>query len=1049
MVRGTPRLLLRALMVLLTALALALGYSAWRISKGPWRVRFLSPVIAQALSDRDAKRIVTVGETVLIWRREERSVMVEVHDVHAADLDDHVTATVATALVRLSTRALLRGEFAVSQLEFVRPMLHLVRETSGDISFGIGEGEASTAGTTALVDQPVLKMIAGPDPATGRGRYLKSLRVIDGQLIVDDRRSQLQWDVPKISIDLEREDKGLGGEVAMDVALDQQTTHASAKVHYIRGLSGPRDARVVGDVVVEHLRLPALAARLPDLAPAAGVDLPLDIETQFALAGDFSLSSLAVAISSGPGRLVDPRLPTGAIALTAGSVGLKYDAAVNLVTLDKAELTLADGLVIMIAGTVADPLDKTDIAGTAQLAGVPLDDLPKLWPASVASHPRQWVLANLTRGIAREASAKFSLSRAGSDQPFIPGAVDGTISVERARVTYFGQLPAVENVAASATFNAARFDITVKSGDAQGMAVDGGQIAITGLEGNDHRISIGLDMHGPVPSALTILDANPLGYIKRFGMSPKAIGGDATVRLDLKFPLIQNLSVDQLQIAASASLKRLSVPNAVHGYALTEGDFALTLDGKGLQANGKGKLNDLPIVARWIENFAEIAPFRRRFEVNAAIDESSLSKFGVDLAPYLSGPVAGTMTYTERDGDKAELAALFDGRDAAAEIADLGWKKAAGPPLTAEFELGFVNGELAALSDCVVTGEGLNARLSGSFKPGGKLRKIAIAKLATGATDVTGEVVWRDVGGYDVALRGPGLDVSVPFNRPAAKGDDGEPTVPLAIKAKLDRLVLGPDRVLTNVDLAAAHNGARWLEASLEARTQLGKEAGQPVMLRLKPEGDGRRLTVTAADAGALLSAVGFTDYVKGGKLSFDAKLENQKQLMTGKATIQNYRVVRAPILASVLAIASVTGIPQLLTGEGIAFDNMTADITRTKDYTEIGDGRAAGLALGLTAQGRISRPEGILDLKGTIVPIYGINRVIGAIPLIGNLLTGGEGGGLFAWTYTIEGPVEKPNVSVNPLSALTPSFLRHIFELLDNGPSSAPGAKPTEEPAK
>jgi len=76
------------------------------------------------------------------------------------------------------------------------------------------------------------------------------------------------------------------------------------------------------------------------------------------------------------------------------------------------------------------------------------------------------------------------------------------------------------------------------------------------------------------------------------------------------------------------------------------------------------------------------------------------------------------------------------------------------------------------------------------------------------------------------------------------------------------------------------------------------------------------------------------------------------------------------------------------------------------------------------------------VDFEGTIVPLYGVNQVIGAIPLLGDLLTGGEGQGVFAFTYGIEGPLDDPRVTVNPLSVLAPGFLRNLFFLEGDGQS-------------
>lgn len=63
-------------------------------------------------------------------------------------------------------------------------------------------------------------------------------------------------------------------------------------------------------------------------------------------------------------------------------------------------------------------------------------------------------------------------------------------------------------------------------------------------------------------------------------------------------------------------------------------------------------------------------------------------------------------------------------------------------------------------------------------------------------------------------------------------------------------------------------------------------------------------------------------------------------------------------------------------------------------------------------------------------MPAYSINRVLGAIPLLGFLLTGGEGEGVLGVTYALSGPIDDPQFSVNPLSVLAPGFLRSLFNL-------------------
>ncbi len=88
------------------------------------------------------------------------------------------------------------------------------------------------------------------------------------------------------------------------------------------------------------------------------------------------------------------------------------------------------------------------------------------------------------------------------------------------------------------------------------------------------------------------------------------------------------------------------------------------------------------------------------------------------------------------------------------------------------------------------------------------------------------------------------------------------------------------------------------------------------------------------------------------------------------------------------------------------------------------------------------------MDLTGVVVPAASTNRVLGNIPVLGQLLTGGEGQGLFAVTYDVAGPLDAPEVGVNPLSALAPGFLRGLFGRLGDleatpAPKDWPRARP------
>ena len=146
------------------------------------------------------------------------------------------------------------------------------------------------------------------------------------------------------------------------------------------------------------------------------------------------------------------------------------------------------------------------------------------------------------------------------------------------------------------------------------------------------------------------------------------------------------------------------------------------------------------------------------------------------------------------------------------------------------------------------------------------------------------------------------------------------------------------------------------------------------------------------------------------------------------------------PMMTQILSIGSLTGLGDTLRGEGIQFNRLRGDFTVRDGVIAFTDARAVGPSMAYLASGRIDRRADRLDIRGTLVPAYTLNSVLGGIPLIGNLLVGREGEGVFAINFRVSGPKEHPQVTVNPLSALAPGFLRNIVQdITEVTPSSRP----------
>jgi hypothetical protein len=97
-------------------------------------------------------------------------------------------------------------------------------------------------------------------------------------------------------------------------------------------------------------------------------------------------------------------------------------------------------------------------------------------------------------------------------------------------------------------------------------------------------------------------------------------------------------------------------------------------------------------------------------------------------------------------------------------------------------------------------------------------------------------------------------------------------------------------------------------------------------------------------------------------------------------------------------------------------------------------DGVVRGPSLGATIDGMIDYSRDELHLRGTLVPLYGPNNLLGQLPILG-LFLGGEKEGLVGITYEVVGKPGNPVLRINPISALAPGLLRKVFEFpMNNG---------------
>ncbi len=1038
--------LVEVVLALVVVLSVALAAAAWRLSRGPMEVAWLVPLLQQQ-ADADTPLRLTLGRAAIAWEGFraglDQPLDIRLADVVLTDPAGRPVLAVPRAALALSPGWLLLGRLVPRAVELDGVGLHLVRGADGGLGLDLA-GKTPAAGPP--VDLPSLLRALAAQPRTdassgGRSRWsqLRRVRIADATLDVTDHRLGVDWTASDLAVDLRRHaGGGVAGTAGAALALGGIGTRLTATA--VLDADGRQTALQFRLTPIDPA---ALARVLKPAAALAAVDAPVTLAGSAVLGPGLALARFTLDADLGAGTLHVTRGSAPVIAAQATLQGTPTHLMADLHRLVTAPLP--DGPRTTISGHAEATRTGDAVALTARLDldRVAFADLPALWPEGVGGPgTRPWITANITDGTAKDFHVELALTApsdlSGATLTHLAGGGDGHgLTVHWLRP----EPPIVQGEARLNFLSPDSLEVVATGGREQigddAITVRGGRVVFTGLNDPDQFADISADLAGPLPAALALLGEKRIGLLQKSPVRVTGAAGQFAGRIALTHLALRgDVRMDDLQIRTTLHLTGARLPGIAAGRDLDGGSLDLTADPDGMRVTGQARLAGIPATLDAKLDFRAGPPTQVLQDVTVAamVDGRQFASLGLDAAGYASGTaqldahLALQRDHTGQATVTADLAGMTLTLDA------LGWRKPRGGKARAQARLALDQDGIAGLESVQAQGDGLDLAGAATFA-GGRPDLVRIDRLVLGpATDLHGTVQvpqtpsapWRaDLTGSSIDLPGALKRGKQPA-RPAAAG------APYRIDARFDRVVLGPGPGLAAVAAHAESDGAIMRRLDLTGQTP----GAQAFRITIEPHGAGRRLTGTAADAGALLNALDVIPDMTGGRLRLTGAYDDAAPAhpLTGRAEISNFRIRHAPALAKLLQAMTLYGLVDVVKGPGLGFSRLVAPFTLADDVLTLRDARAFSPSLGMTAKGRLDLARQQFDMQGTIVPAYFFNSLLGGIPLVGRLFSPERGGGLFAATYTLRGPLQDPAVTVNPLAALTPGFLRGLFGLLDRG---------------
>jgi hypothetical protein len=735
------------------------------------------------------------------------------------------------------------------------------------------------------------------------------------------------------------------------------------------------------------------------------------------------LSGGTIVLGSAPASEAD------ALVLNRIALRLRIDLARQRVEIEQGEIGNSELGVTLSGGldfSTDDPVLAIGVAGTR----MPAASMKRLWPVIAAPKVRSWVAEHIHGGTVERLmiTTNAPWSTLKSSGPPVP---DDGLAIEivghGADIRPVEGLPGIRdadvNVRVSgrtATINVGRGNVEISAG--RKLAITDGVFEVPDTFPKAPPAKVRFRLDGSVPAAAELLSLDRLREFSGTPLDPTTSRGTLTAQVALGLPLKKDLAPGSSTYSINMEVANFAAERMLMSHKVEAALLKVSANNNGYWIRGDVRLNGVPAALDYRKPRDGDADVR----VQATLDENARSKFGMDLGGFLSGPVPIKLSgkVSGREGDN-RLSIDADLTQARIDNPFPGWSKPPGRSARAAFTMisrsagtrfedflieasgtsvkGVVeldgSGDLLSASFPVFSlSEGDKATLKADRGPDGMLR----VTVRGDAFDGRG-FVRSSLSGATTSKRKPDKDVDLDVRIGSVAGFNGE--------------------TLRGLDLRVSRRGGSITNLALSAK--LGR--GMPLVGDLRGRGIGRPVIfIESSDAGAFFRFSDIYPKIVGGEMWVVLDPHSADRApQDGILNIRDFTVRGESALDRVAGTsAQQPGLPP----PGVEFSHLRVDFTRSLGRFTIRDGIVKGPVIGATVDGFIDYHRDEVRMRGTFVPLYGLNNMFGQIPFFG-LFLGGSNEGLLGITYEVVGPSGAPVLRVNPISAVAPGLLRKFFE--------------------
>jgi hypothetical protein len=662
-----------------------------------------------------------------------------------------------------------------------------------------------------------------------------------------------------------------------------------------------------------------------------------------------------------------------------------------------------------------------------------------LWPNLFVKDVRKYLVERFERGVVDH----FSLTNTFNDEtladalaakPVPDNAVRMSADLSETSIRFSDELPPLTSIVMHVEGTGRTSSISVSSanidlGDGHAFSLSEGRFAVADMTKKPPVAQVSFRAQGGADAFIAAMQRDaPRGSAQP--ISPDSVSGLGDARIQFSFAMRDGIKAKDVPLTIQGAFNKLTAQNLGVGQKLEGAQVSFSVSGGTLTGKGEGRFAGVPATIEFRKEPQDLAP---QLRLSLTLDDAARGKLGLHAGKAITGPMPVKIAVAN------EAAGQTPAFDVEADLTRNsidgfipGWTKPAGRPGKLSFRMTPGDDQtrfsriILAAPPVAVTGEAATAK-DGTLVSA----KFDSFKISQG-DDLHVEVTRGEGSVFKTSVKGAAIDLR-PYVKSFLSGTQTD-TQDADLELKAASAIGFGDEKGSALELRMSRRGQGLSEFRFAGR--VGRSEVSAVLSR-----EGRPLiTIETADAGAFLRFVDLYSHMNSGIMVLRVTPSVGSQ--AGAVAIRDFSLRNEEALGRIFAAAppprsgsdggAVYAGP--LDAQDVQFNKMQASFVRNAGRLDIREALVVGNQAGITVTGLLDFGRNSQSLNGTFVPIYGLNNAFTKVPFFGPLLGGGSNEGLLGVNFHVSGSLAQPEITVNPLSVMTPGFLRKLFDIGGQG---------------